>query len=89
MKIDFSQKIKGPDGKETDVDLAQVALAALNNTKEALSLDQSMKRGNLALKVAGGGEHEVTPEDVTLIRSLLSAVWSPITVARAAAMLDG
>ncbi len=89
MKIDFSQKITGPDGGELGPHLGQIALGALNSTKEPLSLEQSMKRGNLAIKVAEGGEHEVTPEDVALIRSLLATVWNPVVVARAAAMLDG
>lgn len=89
MKIDFSQKIIGPDGAELDIHLGQVALQALNSTKEALSLDQAVRRGTLALLVANGGEHDVSPEDVTLIRSLLAAVWTPVIVTRAATMLDG
>lgn len=90
MKINFSQKITGPDGTELEFHLGAVALSALNAAgKEPLSLDQAMKRGNLALMVADGGEHEITPEDATLIRSLLPAVWAPVVVARAARMLDG
>lgn len=90
MKIDFSQKITGPDGKELDFHLGQVALNALNAPdKEPLSLDQAVKRGNLAIMVSDGGEHEVTPEEASLIRSLLPRVWAPVIVARAAKMLDG
>jgi len=90
MKIDFSQKITGPDGKELEFHLGAVALNALNAPgKEPLSLDQAMKRGNLALTVADGGEHEITPEDAALIRSLLPTVWAPVVVARAAKMLEG
>lgn len=90
MKIDFSQKITGPDGMELDFHLGQVALNALNAPeKEPLSLDQAIRRGNLAIAVSDGGEHEVTPEDASLIRSLLPKVWAPVVVARAAKMLDG
>ena len=90
MKIDFSQKIVGPDGKELDMHLGQVALAALNAPeKEPMSLDAAIRRGNLALKVAEGGAHEISPEDATLIRSLLPKVWAPVVVARAAKMLEG
>ncbi len=67
-----------------------MALAALNSPeKEPLPLDQAIKRGTLALMVANGGEHEVTPEDAVLIRSLLPKVWAPVIVARAAMMLGG
>lgn len=90
MKIDFSQKIKGPDGNDAGIHLGQVAVNALNTSeKEPLSLDQSMRRGTLALLVAKGGEHEVLPEDVGMIRTLLPLVWSPIVVAQAAKMLEG
>jgi hypothetical protein len=90
MKIDFSQKIAGPDGKELDIHLGQVALNALNAPeREPLSLDQAIKRGSLALTVADGGEHEITPEDASLIRSLLPKTWAPVVVARAAKMLEG
>lgn len=90
MKIDFSQKIVGPDNKELDMTLGQCALAALNSTgDEPLTYDQAVKRGNLALLVAEGGEHEIPPEDASLIRSLLPSAWTPIVVARAARMLEG
>lgn len=90
MKIDFSQKITGPDGTELEFHLGAVALAALNSPeKEPLSLDEAVRRGTLALLVANGGEHEVTPEDAVLIRSLLPRVWAPVIVARAAMMLKG
>jgi hypothetical protein len=90
MKIDFSQKITGPDGNELDFHLGQVALNALNAPgKEPLPFDQAILRGNLALKVADGGEHETTPEEAALIRSLLPNVWAPVVVARAAKMLEG
>lgn len=90
MKIDFSQKIAGPDGKKLDFHLGQVALAALNSPeKDPLGLDVAVKRGNLAIMVADGGEHEITPEDAALIRQLLPKVWSPVVVARAAKILEG
>lgn len=90
MKIDFSQKITGPDGEELEFHLGAVALAALNAPeKEPLSLDDAVRRGNLALMVANGGEHEVLPEDAGLIRRLLPKVWAPVVVARAAMMLKG
>jgi hypothetical protein len=65
-------------------------LSALNAPqKEPLSLGQAIKRGNLVLAVADGGEHEITPEDTSLIRSLLPKTWAPVVVARAAKMLEG
>lgn len=90
MKIDFSQKITGPDGKDTGIHLGQVALNALNAPGERpLTLDQSLRRGNLALLVMKGGECDIVPEDAGLIRELLPAAWTPIVVAQAAKMLEG
>jgi len=90
MKIDFSQKIMGPDGNDAGIHLGQVAVNALNAPgTDPLPLDQSLRRGTLALKVAKGGEHDVLPEDAGLIRELLPKAWAPIVVAQAAKMLEG
>lgn len=90
MKVDFSQKIMGPDGNDAGIHLGQVAVNALNAPeKEPLPFDQSVRRGNLALKVAKGGEHDILPEDAGMIRDLLPRAWAPIVVAQAAKMLEG
>lgn len=90
MKIDFSQKILGPTGEDLNLTLGEVALKSLNSTPKngSLSLSDALKRGNLALSVCNGGEHELDVEDVSLIRSLLVEVYTPIIVSRAAQMLD-
>ena len=92
MKIDFSQSIIGPDGEDLGFHLGKVALSALNAPPAkdvVLALDMATRRGNLALLVAGGGEHDISPEDSALIRSLLPNAWSPVVVARAAKLLEG
>jgi len=90
MKIDFSQKIMGADGNDAGINLGQVAVNALNAPSDTpLSLDQSIRRGNLALKVAKGGTHEILPEDAGMLRELLPRAWAPIVVAQAAEMLKG
>lgn len=90
MKINFSQKIMGPDGSDSGFTLGQVAVNALNAPeREPLALDQSMRRGILALKVIKGGVHDILPEDAGLIREQLPKAWAPIVVAQAAEMLKG
>ncbi|MCV0395482.1 MAG: hypothetical protein K5872_22300 [Rhizobiaceae bacterium] len=90
MKIDFSQPIVLPLGEESGLTLGKVALAALNApSREPLSIVEAMKRGNLAIRVAEGGDHEITPEEATLIRGQLPHAWAPVVVAIAAKMLEG
>ena len=98
MLIDFSQTFTLPDGKAfTDADgsklsLGKIALQSLNATgqaREPLPLSEAMRRGSLAIKVAGGGKHEISVEDAALIRQTLPNFWSPIVVALAAQALDG
>lgn len=91
MKVDFSQQIVCPGIKTPDLTLGQVALQALNSVdpQAPLQLSEAMLRGALAIKVAEGGEHDLSVEDAAKIRSLLPRVWTPIVVAVAAKMLDG
>lgn len=94
MKIDFSAKIvlKGyPDS----YDLATVAARALaefpvdeTGRQRKISLDESVKRGRLSLRVAEGGEHDLKSEEIALIKDSLPQVWKPPIVARAVDLLD-
>ena len=93
MKIDFSQKFTIPGGKELDLHLGQITLQALNSLPQQqagpLPLNEAVKRGNLAIQVAEGGEHDITPEDAAMIRKNLPNVRSPVVVALAAKALEG
>ncbi|MEX0408152.1 hypothetical protein ABGN05_21050 [Aquibium sp. LZ166] len=90
MKINFSQTVMAPNGEELDVNLGQISVMALNAPeKEPLGLDESIRRGSLALKVKDGGEIEIKPEDAAMIRKNLPKAWAPFIVAQAAQMLDG
>jgi hypothetical protein len=91
MKVDFSQTFRGVNGD--GLTLGAVASAALNaqapNQREPLDLATAMKRGDLALRVMEGGEHEISVDDAALVRSLLTLAWAPVIVAQAGKMLEG
>lgn len=94
MKIDFSTKL-ALKGLEDSPDLGVVAARALahvpadaSGRQVPLSLDESIKRGRLSLKVAEGGEIDLKSEDITLIKNALPHVWGPVVVALAVDLLD-
>lgn len=91
MKINLDQTFKHvPEADKLTLGL--VAFQALNaqlpNQREPLPLDESMKRGGLALKVIDGGEVDMSVDDLAMIRRQLPLAWAPIIVAQAAEMLD-
>lgn len=93
MKINFDQTFKGVAGPGAEnLNLASVSFQALNATppdaRASLSLDEAWKRGKLAMKIMDGGEHDLSVDDLALIRRQLPLVWTPIIVAQAADMLD-
>lgn len=92
MKINFNQPLKNFDGTdakhgEAPLTLALVCALALNNAK-ATDGKQALERGQMAIMVFGGGEHEVTPEQCAMCRAVLHEAWSPAIVAQAHDMLD-
>ena len=59
-----------------------VAVNALLATvpNEAPTGDEKAKRYTLALSLNKGGEHEFTPEDLSLIKRLVGQVYGPLIV---------
>ncbi|APZ53149.1 hypothetical protein [Salipiger abyssi] len=88
MKIDFDQPITNLDGTPLvmfppvlDADGSEVRPAVeatlgryvghiVNTTREAES--SSLERGKLAMRIYGGGEVEVTAEELTLMRRIVT-----------------
>lgn len=92
MRINFDQTLKNFDGTdakhgEASLTLGLVCALALNTAK-ASDAKQALERGQMAMMVFGGGEHEVTPEQCVMCRSILYEAWAPAIVAQAYEMLD-
>jgi hypothetical protein len=53
-----------------------------------MSIDEQMKRYALACRLYGGSQVELSPEERSLIRERLAALYSPIVAGQAGAMLE-
>lgn len=104
MKINFSQEIKTIEGdtllrpKQVGDKIEQVpallkwavveALLAPQQSED-LTGEQKAQRYELALKIqAAEGELEVSVDDVSLIKSLTDAQFTPLVVGQVRRMLD-
>jgi hypothetical protein len=96
MRIDFSQPVTVRDvpvqfEKDKSATLGDACRIALNvpPKNKQLGLEETLKRGRLALRISEGGEIEVTPENVAMIRqSLADAFVHPELVVVIYDMLD-
>ena len=91
--VDFTgqaMKEPGSDGSKTDRDLrlGVVAALALNLQSEGDTPVSAARRGDLARRVWSGGEVDLDPEDVSLIRGCLHRIWTPLIVSQARDLLD-
>jgi len=101
-QIDFSAPILGAEDKPIHDctepnctgpvlklgDVASRALSATFEDERALAGDEKFKRGDLALKVGKGGMHDLTVEDIALIKKVIAKGYGPLIVIRAWTMLD-
>lgn len=92
MNIDFDQKFSNIG--DAPLTLGTVSVQALNSLhpdqQGRLALEDHVRRGNLALLLAAGGKHDVSVDDLSLIRQQLPiSGFTPIVVAQAARMLEG
>lgn len=79
-----------PDKKSIPATLSLVVRRALStpHPEDRLGLDEQVKRGSLALRVASGGVHDITPEDLSLMRRCLRIYSSHELIAVVHGMLD-
>lgn len=93
MKIDFSKPITDLDGKPVeDLTLRVVALNALMAMlpdEQNLPGDQKVARFALAMRVNAGGEVDVSPEDIALMKTLIGKTYGALAVGRAYEILNG
>ena len=100
MKIDFNKVLKDikgmpmvQQGTKTPSDLRYVSVEALLATYQNeldISGEEKLKRYTLATKVQdSNGACDVTIEEVALIKELIGKCFSPLTVGRSYALLEG
>lgn len=99
MKIDFDAALLNAAGTDLidgesgePIRLLTVAIGALTRptkTDQNSSLDQKVKVFRLAQQVAPGGVHDLSPEDVALLRQRINEAFpSPAIVGAAADLLS-
>lgn len=76
-------------GPATMLKLSDVTLNALMALDESDNVDVKVKKFKIAMKVSQGGEIELSPEDIVLIKSCIGKFYSPLAVGRAHELLDG
>lgn len=89
IKDNIAMQING--GLDLDLTLGRAAshaLCASYPDENNLGGDEKFRRGLLACKVYPGGQHELSPEDVTLLKKLVAKAYSPIVVIKAWPLLD-
>lgn len=96
MKVDFSapildltgQKLVENDVKVTLGTIACTALTTLAPNEQNISADVKIKRFQLALLAAKGGNQEITPEQFVEIKELVGKLFGPLVVGRVNEILD-
>ena len=96
--VDFSQTIRGLDGKPiptSDTDktpvtlgsIAEVALIQPGGT-ETLTPEEKSRRFFLALKIHEGKGDRLSVEEIALVKKVIGAVYGPLVYGRAVELLD-
>jgi hypothetical protein len=96
MKINFDQELKGLDGealKEGDKAFtlkraAVEALVALAPDDRANG-EEKCKRWQLAVRVNGGGEVELSPEEAAMVKERIGRLYGPLVIGPAWQLLNG
>jgi hypothetical protein len=96
MKVNFSYKFKSLKGDElpvTDGNPEHLGEAAANALLANDPADRDFKakavKYHLAMKLYGGGEIEVKPEEVVMIKAAMGSYYLPLVCGQAEAILDG
>lgn len=102
-KIDFTTVLLDQDGKpmlecadvgdreckeKKPLTLGAASMRALAAPEQGLDPSASLKRGQLALSVYKSTGSVLTAEDITLIKTQISKIYTPLVSARAFPLLD-
>jgi hypothetical protein len=71
-------RIKGVDRPATIRNVVVNALALVNG--EQVTGEEKMKRYKLAIRLNDGGKQDFTPEELSLIKSVIGVMYSPLIV---------
>ncbi len=79
------------NGKEVPFALAHAAANALltENPEKKLSGMDKVRNYDLAVRVYKGGNVDLTPEEIVLIKSVISDCYAPLITGQAYKMLEG
>lgn len=96
MKINFDTSIVDlygepikQDGKLATLEMVCCNALMANYTDEPdLSAVEKAKRFRIAKKVAGGGEVNLSTEEITELKKLVGKMYAPLVVGRAYEILD-
>ena len=99
MKVELNTEIKNLDGDpfkdgEKSLTLGKVCTLALLEAQPAkqdgnITLDDTVKRYELSLRVKDNATAELESKDILLIKELLPKRWSIIVTGQAARLLEG
>ena len=96
MKVNFGYKFKSLKGDELPVSdgnpehLGEAAANALTTPNPAeKDFSAKAKKYHLAMKVIGGGEVDVTPEEVLMIKAAMGDFYIPLVCGQAEPVLNG
>lgn len=100
MKINFSAVITNLDGKpmkqpalegadSPDATLAWIAAEAMLRSVTDKEGEAKYKVYSLAMKIGGGGEIDLPPEEIALIKAKVGEAYGPLIVGRAFDLLNG
>ena len=102
-EVDFSSPIRDLDGKPvpscaadtaechaplTLSHVAEMALLSPSEGREQQSLEEKVKRFELAVGLHAGGKLPLSVEDVALLKRLIGSAYAPLVVGRANEILD-
>jgi len=71
-------RVRGVDRPATVKHFIVNALALVNG--EQVSGEEKMRRYKLAMRLNEGGEQDLTPEDLSLIKSVIGVMYAPLIV---------
>lgn len=85
------QPLKGPDGKSdaTLKNISVVALMTMFDQDKAMQGDEKLRLYEMATKINAGGEIELAPEDVVLLKKRIGFAYGPAVVGPAYKLLNG
>jgi hypothetical protein len=84
----FTECVDTDCKSKVQITLGRVALRALSNPEQGMKPEDSVLRGDLALRVYKAKDVILTPEDTVLIKQCIAKLFGPLIVVRSFQLLD-